>query len=359
MKDSIKKGCRQSLYLGIIHLLVDYSTVGLLFAALISNSASRPDSYYSVLLYNGLAFGTQPIFGFLTDKIKKTRLITILSLIIVICAFFFINYNLWITIALAGIGNAVFHVAAGVFSLNSTPKKSIGVGLFVAPGAVGLALGTYLGKSSQFIPIISVLLLFAAIVSILFVKLPECYTNAKKMKLNIDLPQIAILLFFLSIVGRSLVGSTAFFSLEKSVLSLTVLTLAALFGKGVGGIIADKFGWLKVSLIALIFSTPFLIYSSGNLAFAVIGALFFQMTMPVTLTATVGVMPKYPGTAFGLNCLALFVGLLIKYIPQFNLFLNPGNQLITLTIIIVIVFSGLVLIKNKSVKNPLKQITTD
>ncbi|MCJ7623473.1 MAG: hypothetical protein MUO76_08205 [Anaerolineaceae bacterium] len=52
-------------------------------------------------------------------------------------------------------------------------------------------------------------------------------------------PLVAIGIFISSIFARSLIGNTAGYSLEKSLVVLVFLSLAACAGKALGGIIAD------------------------------------------------------------------------------------------------------------------------
>jgi hypothetical protein len=60
---------------------------------------------------------------------------------------------LWLPFAaviFAGIGNALFYIGGGTISLSLIPRKATAPGIFVAPGALGVLVGTLLGKSGNF-----------------------------------------------------------------------------------------------------------------------------------------------------------------------------------------------------------------
>jgi FSR family fosmidomycin resistance protein-like MFS transporter len=96
---------------------------------------------------------------------------------------------------------------------------------------------------------------------------------------------------------------------------MVALPVAAFAGKLVGGFLADRFGWIDLAITALLASAPLLAFSGGDLWLALPGLLVFQMTMPVTLTATLRAMPARPGFSFGVLCLALVAGTLPAYLP--------------------------------------------
>ena len=333
---------------GIIHLFIDASTVGLLFGVILYFKCTAEQIYFYILLYNFIAFGLQPVFGYITDLLKTPKTAAVSGILFILASFFFYFHNPVTAIVLTSIGNALFHVGGGVINLFVTPKKAISPGIFVAPGAIGLGLGLFLGKKGLFILWPFAIILIISAILIIILKTPKTYSRTEEIKMDSSLPYFAVLLFLISIFFRALIGSTQGYTLEKNVLTLVVLSLIAFSGKALGGVFSDKFGWIKVSVGALLLSCPFLALNYGNLAFAAIGMLFFQMTMPVTLTATAGIMPKNPGLAFGLNCLALFSGMLFKFFPVKYFFYNPITQIIFILIASLIVFFGLFLLNKKT-----------
>jgi FSR family fosmidomycin resistance protein-like MFS transporter len=78
--------------------------------------------------------------------------------------------------------------------------------------------------------------------------------------------------------------------------------------KSLGGVLADRIGWIETVGGALLISAVLLVMPGPGPVPLLAGLLFFQMTMPVTLVAVGRLMPARPGTAFGWTCLALAVG---------------------------------------------------
>jgi FSR family fosmidomycin resistance protein-like MFS transporter len=91
--------------------------------------------------------------------------------------------------------------------------------------------------------------------------------------------------------------------------------LAACTGKVLGGMVADRVGWLAASLGGLLLSLPLIALSGGSIWLALPGVLLFQSTMAVTLMAVVRLMPAWSCTAFGLPSLFLVLGSLPTFYP--------------------------------------------
>jgi FSR family fosmidomycin resistance protein-like MFS transporter len=212
-----------------------------------------------------------------------------------------------LTVVIAGIGSAAFHVGAGVLCLQTTPHAATAPGLFVAPGSLGLLLGAILGKHEAManIPLLSVALLVCLVMM-------HCPIVAAGPKSKTGRPactyELVLALILLSIAGRALLGGFAGFAWEAHPVSLIALTIAAAGGKAVGGIVADRWGWMQVGVLSLLAALPFFIWGAGYPVAVILGILLLNLTMPVTLAAAVEALPGYPGFAFGLTCLALLFG---------------------------------------------------
>ena len=86
--------------------------------------------------------------------------------------------------------------------------------------------------------------------------------------------------------------------------------MGIVFGKGLGGILADKWGWRKIGVSSLLLSIGLLTWGVSNPLLATLGLFLFNFTMPITLTVLANVLPGRPGLAFGLTCLALWLGVI-------------------------------------------------
>ena len=94
--------------------------------------------------YNGLAFGLQPLTGWLVDRTRRYRemLLAVLALSVVALVLFGLGPAL--AIGLVGLGSAAHHAAGGGLAIQATPGRAAGPGWFTAPGVLGLA-STLLG----------------------------------------------------------------------------------------------------------------------------------------------------------------------------------------------------------------------
>ena len=131
------------------------------------------------------------------------------------------------------------------------------------------------------------------------------------------LPWLLLLVLLLgSVLIRSFVGFGACFQCSGGLAVALGLPLAACLGKLGGGFAADRLGWLRASVGALLLSLPLIAFSGGSLYLALPGVLLFQSTMAVTLVAVYSLIPRWPATAFGLPSLALVCGSLPTFYPE-------------------------------------------
>ena len=332
---------------GAAHAVVDAATVALLFAAIRLHAFAPLAARDAILLYNALAFAAQPAIGLLTDLVKRPKLALLAGLGLVLASFPFFGTLPWIAISLAALGNAFFHVGAGVIAFFFTPGRASGPGVFVGPGALGLGAGTFLGKSGVFPVVPFVLLLLAAGATLCIVKIPPTYAAREKLRIEAHLPALALGVLLVVIFARAFVGVFSGFTLPKGLLVLVLVSLAACAGKMLGGLAADRWGRLKIAAAAVAVSAPLLALTNGVVWVGAAGVLFFQAAMPVTLTAAAGIIPRTPGLAFGLNCLALFMGGLIDYFPLKYDFYHPWVVAAAVAATALLLAGGLALLAGK------------
>lgn len=309
-KLSIKNISANLFVYGSTHAIVDLVCAGVIFSILRNQIDGAVDFISLVVLYNILAFGLQFIFGLVTDYFESPRIVTIFGCILtVMSAILFVSFPA-VAIILAGLGNALFHVGAGSLCLNLTPKKAVAPGVYVAPGALGLLIGTLLGKGGQFVAWPFVLSLFILCLLMLVIKKPDMNYTRENNENKINYFWLILSLVFISITVRSLVGMLLVFPWKTDINLLLILTASVVLGKALGGFVADKFGWLKIGVGSLILSIPFLILAANIPYLAIMGMFLFNITMPITLVAISNILPGRPGLAFGLTCLALILGAL-------------------------------------------------
>ena len=292
------------------HFWVDFTCFFILFSWVATNQYSDLSLTIGILSYNILAFGLQPLIGYLCDcqrKIPVTFIgFSLLALGLLLRAFFIP------TLILIGLGNACFHVGGGSDSLRYSQGKMSRSGIFVSSGAIGVICGTLAGKSQ--------LLAFYWLLLILGFCFVILWYLDKKTAVNqvteVIFPFIdhrikassLLLLAAISIAIRyygtaiiplawAKVGPYSFFP-----------ALGACLGKASGGIIADRYGAKSTALISLALSLIFIAGGYNSPYLYLIGIGLYNMNMAITLCAIAAKLPAYPGLAFGLTTLALLCG---------------------------------------------------
>lgn len=291
---------------GFTHALVDASCAAVVFA--MPNASELDPVMFTVLvvLYNVLAFALQPILGFLSDRLKSPSKAAAAGCILTALAAVMIKHPV-LAVSLAGVGNALFHIGGGAVCLNLKPGSAGPAGFYVAPGALGLFIGTMIGKGGYFNPWIFVIMLALAST---FITTTQYHREESSTEGYVKHERFEIILILLlgSIAIRALVGLALELPWKTNVYLLTGFTLSVVLGKAVGGVLADRFGWIRTAVIGLIASAPLLSFGAGNPYLAIAGIFMFNLTMPVTLIAVSNMFPGYTGFAFGLTALGLISG---------------------------------------------------
>jgi len=306
-----------ALAYGLQHALVDASCAALLIHQRAVGMMDPLTVYLLLFVYNGLAFGLQFFVGFVADRGGRYRPCMLASYPLLAIGLLLGDLVPTLAVMLVGVGNALFHVGAGAAILRLSPERSSEAGLFVAPGALGLAIGAVYGNTPALNITPFLLLLLLSAVATFGLGAPESATPAPMLAVAAgreDLATLAVGALLGSVAIRALVGTAIGLAYRVEPSVLPWLALAAFLGKATGGLLADRVGWVRASVGALLLSAPLLSFLSGIPALAVVGMLLFQMTMPVTLLAVYRALPQQAGLAFGLPCLALLLGTLPAFI---------------------------------------------
>ena len=248
------------------------------------------------LVYNFCAFALQLPLGAVLDRLggRKTPLL-------------FAGIGCGLTVlgaftgpVLLGLGNALFHVGGGVDVIRDGGRCEK-LGIFVAPGAMGLFVGGLLAGKSPWLLLPTALLM---VFMLCFVRRPGEFSTAPSQKSAL----FPVLACFFVVVLRSFVGFEVTFPWKSGVLSFAAVG-AVVLGKMAGGILAVRFGMRRTTVLSL--SAAAVCYALGNVpVFGLLALLCFNMTMPLTLYALWRRFPQYPGSCFGALTLALFLGFL-------------------------------------------------
>ncbi len=325
-------------FISINHALVDMVCAYLLFSVITQNLVVDDQFVYLIIWYGLLAFGLQPLCGLIIDYYQIPYQALALSLGVLLTSILAYFISPWLSITLCALANAIFHVSAGTISFNITPQKASAPGIYVGPGALGLFLGTWLGRHH---PEKFCLILIAILVLSIFVLylIPPIKIDYQIKKISRNNTFWLVLLGLLLVVGfRSIVGMSLVFAWKSEFILAVLLVIFVVIGKMLAGLVADRFGWLKTCFIGLILSIPLLYLGADIPYLAFFGALSYQVTMPVTLTAVALLWPGRPGWAFGLPCGALILGALITFFDV-DKTLTTYIPLVIIIQIVIIIFS--------------------
>jgi len=302
-------------WLGAAHFAVDAACVTSVLRALSPKGAAS--ALFFVLGYDLLAFAGQAPLGWMVDRLQLRRGAALAGLGLTAVAL--LAGRATSVAVTAGLGNALFHVGAGAMVLAGWRGRAAPAGVFVAPGALGLGLGVILGRKLLAVPLWPWLFVLAA--ASVMVWMASCSVRGERAAAAPSLGprrlEVApiVMLLALSVAIRSLVGTVGCDRCERGFLLMVAIPVVGFAGKLVGGFFADRFGWIDLSMVALLASGPLLAFSGGDLWLALPGLLIFQATMPVTLAAMMHLFPTRPGLGFGILCVALVSGSLPAYLP--------------------------------------------
>jgi FSR family fosmidomycin resistance protein-like MFS transporter len=339
--------------LGLAHALVDATTVALLVwgtkapaaTATIEGAVAMPEHavWSRYLLYDVLAFGTQFSLGAVADRWKAYRGTLLTGLAMIGVAVGMEAFSPAVAVIVASLGNACFHVGAGALVLVKSPRRTVPLGVFVGPGAIGLATGLYCGASLDFGPWALLGPLAACVAAAWGMRDTGETARPPLPRLVLGRLTIAVCVcaILLVTVVRSVNGNSVSVANQGHGSVLWGLAIAACAGNVLGGFVADRAGWIGTCLLAIVLSAPLLSFCGGFAPACIVGVLLFQMTMPVTLTAVWRMFPGEAGLAFGLAALAVLVGALPIFVCPAEWVTSRGLLLFLAVVSIPAVLVGL------------------
>ncbi len=294
----------------VLHFLVDGICAAAMAAYAVQEPSLAPIVYYFGL-YNAIAFGTQWLTGLLFDKKENWIRYSFLLVLVTLGMGTQAALGIKAQTLLLGIGNSVFHVAAGSLVLRRyTTYKELGI--FVSSGAVGLALGLNCIVGPY--PFLFACAVLCAVVTqrLWRAEIPESGDSVSPEPVNGNVPTvplcwltgICLILLLGCIVLRGFGSGGA----ASPYVMLFPCVFAA--GKALGGIVCDRAGYRKT--ILFIFLLSFIALRLSGLVASVLLILAFNMTMPLTLRLVHWCKPRYPGMMFGLAAGCLLPGVFYK-----------------------------------------------
>lgn len=339
----------------ILHFIVDAICAYAMFGRF------GGDSIYAYLLYNLCAFVLQLPIGAVIDLVvmrmpgnaAKKRVflaVTALGVVLTLIGMYAGPYAL-------GVGNALFHSGGGVGCINEDRDRKLngrGLGVFVAPGALGLFVGKLANNYSlgqQYVQLawIAVSLLMVLIAFLCLVaeekRLSSDATDNssaedcdnKKKATGFGIPLMVVCCFIVVII-RSYVGMAMSFDWKNGLAMTLLAVLMVAFGKAAGGFAAARIGKLATICISLGLAGVAFFFSDNAIA-GLLALFFFNMTMPITLHMMTEMLTYTPGIAFGSLSFGLFIGFLPVYfewaVPVTGMWIGVAGSLLSLALLVL------------------------
>jgi MFS transporter, FSR family, fosmidomycin resistance protein len=262
-----------------------------------------------VVLYNVLAFGGQVPAGLVVDRIGNPKLVVVLSLVAVALAIGIFPIAPVMAITLAGFAGAFFHVSGGMLALLAFPGSTVGAGLFAAPGVMGISLGAYLAWAEvpALMPLFGIAVLASA--SILLLKMP--FVSAPRpigKDEAFEWHDFIMLILLLAIALRSAIWNLFEVIQQGDHLLLLLMGGAAMLGKVVGGVAAQRWGWRRYAAGALLGAAPLLAFGGTWVWTLLPGIFLLQSATPAAVLGMWRLMPRMPATAVGM-CFGMAIAL--------------------------------------------------
>ncbi len=309
-----KKSWYELFVYSAAHFIVDFSCA-FIMAELVME---RETGAALLLVYNFCAFAMQLFIGIAADYINKNAVVSALGCILTALSCFF-QKNLAIVVIFAGLGNAIFHIGAGIDILNSdtSSSKIFPAGMFVSTGAFGIYLGKVLGNKQYMQSVVIILLFITALLILLTAAYLGKLVSSGNMEVSFNIKStwhyISAIMFSSVVFIRSYMGAVMYFPWQGNIACGPLLiTIMIVLGKCFGGVFADKAGSMKASIISLACAAVLFMFSS-NIVPGLLAVFLFNMTMPVTLWFLTAILDKCKGFAFGILTFALFAGYYASY----------------------------------------------
>jgi FSR family fosmidomycin resistance protein-like MFS transporter len=325
----------------IAHFVVDFACAFLTFRILRETS----HWYIGLLIYNFCAFALQMPIGLLADRFNHNAICAAIGCGMVALAYPF-GASPIVAAVLAGIGNGMFHIGGGIEVLNSGEKKPLLLGIFVSPGALGIYLGTMLGKQ-RLLPSTTMV---RVLICILLLILISQYIDRRSFRSDnavlslhrLASPGVLAALgsLLMVVILRSYIGMTSNFAWKGNADWATLYVVAVVLGKICGGILAVPLGIKKTSILSLGLAAGLFLLSNIPVL-GVMAVFFFNMTMPLTLWAVAKLLSGSKGFSFGLLTFGLFLGFVPPYLDIPSLFTTTTGFMVASLLSLLLLLYGL------------------
>ena len=296
---------------GLLHGINDW-LAGFMLAGFAFQQSSQ-NAMLMLIVYAIIGFGGQLPAGMWLDASANIRAFSKTSFVLLTLAPLVWFISPFAGIIVIGLSSAFVHVTGGAISLNVSGDKVGPLGLFTAPGVLGLALGSLLAGIATYwlaVPVIGILMI-GWLMPVMQPATPLVKQTAKSLPDSHDWIMLGILLL---VVLRSLLYDIIQQVSQNWQQGLLVIGISAFLGKIIGGFLADKIGWKKWVYITLPLSFVLLQFGRENIYMLGFGIFSLQSSVPISLLLMRRSLPAYPGVS---AAMVLGVGVAISGLPLY------------------------------------------
>lgn len=340
----------QPYYWGLLHGVNDLAAGFLLAGYTLTHNYSN--SFLFISVYAILGFGGQLPAGFWLDQKKNIPFFANLSLFLLPLALacYFISPEL--AIIVSGLASAFVHVTGGTICLQVHDGKAGPLGVFTAPGVLGLTIGGLLGSSGALLPVI---LLGASVLTAVFIirtPLPA-YQSPEKKQSELDKHDLLMLLILLLMCFRSFVFDVLNYVAVHYEDGVLYIGISAFAGKIAGGFLADRVGARRFIYISLCMALVFFQLGKENIYLLCAGVACLQSSVPLTLLLMARCLPFYPAaaTAFSLGIPVALAGLPLYLVTDKELLQEKFGQPLLSIVIFLLLLALWIFLEKKLVKH--------
>ena len=297
----------------VVHMLAEFSTALILFSLLAAGRITGLE----IALYSVLAFGGPIVIAALRPRLPEGRL-ALFGLLILTLGLLAGAIAGWLAVILLGVGSATFHIAAGTATLK-LKRRGTGVGIFESSGAIGISVGTSLGYgiwsgvcASAWLVLLAALLVAGGVAVFHWGTANILSTDLNEHMFECPPPNqfllgVAKSTWFapalLALMAVSVIRSLAAFAAPqpwKSTVAMVVwASVGALLGRAIGGIVADRWGWLAPAVVGFV-GVGLLWGLIGDAPLpGLFGSFFLALPMAPVIMAMVNITRR-PSISFGL-----------------------------------------------------------
>jgi len=327
---------RQYALVGIatlMHFLVD--GLCLCCTYLLTSPFNLPHLAAIFITYNLLAFLSQPLTGWMADRIRHKHWMLLGAVMLLAVAVLVTplvmssggESTMFAVAALLGIGNSLFHVWGGKQVVLQVGNDIRALGVFVSTGAFGLAVAiVFCSWTLLYIFLLAIIILATAYVmtdkseSQEHIQRKEPSTLTAQPSPNPALRSTLTahrIIFVLAIAAfvmfRSYLGKEFSLGAANTDAMILLVGFVTLLGKMAGGWISRWMGVVKaLTIILIVVLVCMLTQRFSPVLPALAGLFMINCTMPITLYLANSVLPEREGLAFGILAAALMPGYLVK-----------------------------------------------